>query len=417
MKMRSNIFNKFTSFSKIISDKNPNENNLWKRNLVFISLAQFMTMIAMSSLIPFMPFYIRELGITDLSDAKLWSGLVFAGPYFLSIIAAPIWGSVGDKYGRKIMIARAVFGLTIAVFLMGFVQTAGQLLALRIFQGAVSGMIAAALSFVSANTPENRSGWAIGILQGSLSAGQVVGPFIGGIISDAIGIRSVFFIVSGFIFVSGFLVLIFVKENKITSSGRNAAGFAKSLRYVFRHRMILVILLLIFLSQSGIFFTNPVFPFFVEELGVPKKVLSTVTGSLFAIIGFFSILFASYWGKKNDKRDFRVVLMPASFFVGALMILHLAAPSYLYLFPIRAVIGIFFPALIPTLYTALNRRAPISNKGGVMGIASSFTLLGSLLSFLTCGIVSSNFGIEPAFIISGGLLILVSGITFIIKKY
>jgi hypothetical protein len=220
MKMRSNIFNKFTSFSKIISDKNPNENNLWKRNLVFISLAQFMTMIAMSSLIPFMPFYIRELGITDLSDAKLWSGLVFAGPYFLSIIAAPIWGSVGDKYGRKIMIARAVFGLTIAVFLMGFVQTAGQLLALRIFQGAVSGMIAAALSFVSANTPENRSGWAIGILQGSLSAGQVVGPFIGGIISDAIGIRSVFFIVSGFIFVSGFLVLIFVKENKITSSGQ-----------------------------------------------------------------------------------------------------------------------------------------------------------------------------------------------------
>lgn len=393
MNLRFNIFNKFSS-----------DYNLWKRNLFFVSIAQFVTMVGMSSAIPFLPLYIRDLGISDPDQAKLWSGIVFSGPYFLSIIFSPIWGTLGDKYGRKLMIIRALIGLSVSVFLMAFAQNVIQLFLLRVLQGAASGMVAAALAFVSANTPETRSGYAIGILQGSLSAGNIIGPFFGGIISDAFGIRPVFIIVSVLCLISALLIGVYVKEQINKSTQKSFSAIFNNIKFVKSRPEILQLMILIILTQAGIMFTNPIFPYFVEDLNAPKEYLSTITGVLIAIVGFFSIFFAPVWGKRNDKKDFRKTLRVASFVMGSALLLHLTAQNYLWLFPLRAVMGIFFAAMIPTIYSALSKKVKSDNKGGIMGLASSSTLFGSLISFLTCGLVTSQFGINSAFIFSGILL-------------
>jgi DHA1 family multidrug resistance protein-like MFS transporter len=386
------------------SEEHPN----WKRNLLLISAAQLITMLGMSAIVPFMPLYVIHLGITNPVQAKLWSGLIFAGPYMLSIFAAPIWGSLGDKYGRKMMISRAVFGLTIALFLMGFTQNVWQLFILRILQGAISGMISAALAFVSADTPISRSGYAIGYLQGSLSAGNIAGPFLGGIISDFGGIRTVFFVVSGLTLISGILVQLFVIEYKDSSISKEVTSIISNLQFALKLPGVSFILLLIILSQAGINFTAPIFPYFVDSLGSPKNLLSTITGSLLAIVGLMTIIFAPIWGRRNDRKDYRKTVMISTFIIGFAIILHIFAPNYIYLFPLRALIGVFFAAIIPTLYATLNRFAPIDHKGGIMGIASSATLFGSLVSFLSCGVISSIFGLNSAFIVSGLLMFSVS---------
>lgn len=381
---------------------------IWQRNLLFVSIAQFVTMVGMSSVIPFLPLYIRDLGISDPETARLWSGIVFSGPYFLAIIFSPIWGTLGDKYGRKLMIIRALIGLAIAVFLMSMAQNVYQLFALRIFQGAASGMISASLAFVSANTPETRSGYGIGILQGSMSAGQIIGPFIGGILSDITGIRPVFIIVSALCGVAAVLVSVFVKEEKIKAKGNTLKAFFLNFKFVNKRPVMLQLMILVVFTQAGLIFTNPVFPYYVEELGAPEKYLSSITGILIGTIGFLSIFFAPVWGRRNDKKDFRKTLKIASSIIGTAFILHIFMPNFWAVFPLRAVIGIFFPAMIPTLYSALSKRAPRENRGGIMGLASSSTLLGSLIAYLTCGIVSSKFGIAWAFIISGALLFMVA---------
>lgn len=406
-KFQSTIINRLNSIKDIITTERDSD-SAWKRNLLFISIAQFITMAGMSSAIPFLPLFIRDLGITDPEKAKIWSGLVFSGPYMLSIIATPIWGSLGDKYGRKPMIIRALFGLTIAVGLMGFVQNVTQLFALRIFQGAVSGMIASGLGFVSANTPDERSGFAIGILQTSLSAGNIFGPFIGGIISDAFGIRNVFFLVSLLSLISGILIIFFVHENKLGDIDKNKFALFSNIRYIIKNNEIFRIVALILLAQGAINYANPIFPYFVEELGAPAKYLSSITGSLFAIVGFFSILFASTWGRRNDKKHYGKTLRISTTVIGVAAILHIFVPNYIYLFPLRAIVGIFFAAVIPTLYSALSKRAPLDKKSGLMGIASSATLLGSLIAFLTCGIITAEYGNQAAFIISAGILFLVA---------
>lgn len=380
------------------------EQNLWKRNLVIISIAQFITMIGMSSAIPFLPLYIRDLGVTDPQQAKLWSGIVFSGPYYLAILFSPLWGSLGDKYGRKLMIIRALLGLSVAVFLMSFAQNVYQLFLLRVFQGAASGMIAAALAFVSANTPEARSGYAIGILQGSLSAGNIIGPFFGGIISDAMGIRPVFYIVAALCFLSAITVSIYVKEKITKSTQKSFKAVIDNIKFI-RHRPVLLkLMIIIIITQAGLMFTNPVFPYFVEDMGAPKEYLSTITGLLIAIVGFFSIFFAPVWGKRNDKKDYKKTLKVASIVIGVATIAQIFVPNYLYVFPLRGIMGIFFAAMIPTIYSALSKRAPKENRGGIMGLASSSTLFGSLIAFLSCGFITPVLGNNSAFIISGLLL-------------
>jgi len=373
-------------------------------------------MIGMSACVPFIPFFIRELGIERSNEIQLWSGLIFAGPYFLSIITVPIWGILGDKYGRKLMILRAIFGLAVSVTLMGFSQNVTQLFALRIIQGAVSGFIAAALSFISANTPEEKSGYAIGILQSSMSAGNIIGPFFGGIASDLWGVRYTFYIVGALCLISGLLIYFFIQEKKVILTQSNGNNIFKNIHFAINKLKLGRFLVLIVISQAGIVFVNPIFPLFIEQLKAPRLYLSTITGGLIGLVGVFSIIFAPTWGRRNDKKDYHKTLIVSSGICAFATILHIVVPNYLFLFPLRSVLGIFFAALVPTLYTVLSKKSSFEHKGLVMGLASSANLLGSLLSYLLCGIVASSLGMVACFIISAILLFLVSIITITDNK-
>lgn len=391
-------------YSIITTDKKS-----WQRNLIFIVLAQLIAMAGMSSCVPFLPVFVRQLGISDMNEVKFWSSIVFAGPYVLSIILVPVWGKLGDRYGRKIMLVRSIIGLSIAMFLMGFAQNVVQLFLLRVLQGAVSGFIASSLSFVSAETPVERTGFAMSLLQSAQSAGNIIGPFAGGVLSDLFGIRPVFFVVALLCLISGILVIAFVRE---TNFKRNSTEKQKKFGFknVWKNRGLRLLLLFILISQAGIHFTSPVFPFFIEELNIPEGYLSTITGFMVGIVGILSIIFAPKWGRRNDKKDFKKTLSNASLIVGASTILQLIVNNWLMLIPFRIIIGVFIAAIIPTLYSTLSKKSDQDHIGETMGFASSANLLGALISFLLCSYVSSNFGIEWVFIISGLMLISVPAI-------
>ncbi|MBL0107881.1 MAG: MFS transporter [Ignavibacteria bacterium] len=137
--------------------------------------------------------------------------IVFSGPFILSFLLTPVWGVLGDRFGKKKMVLRAIFGLAVSQFLIGLSANVWQLFAFRMVQGAISGFIASSLALVSASTPKERSGYSIGILQTSISSGTVIGPFIGGFIADMTSYRTVFFITSAICFFSGLLVIINVR--------------------------------------------------------------------------------------------------------------------------------------------------------------------------------------------------------------
>ncbi|MER3329360.1 MAG: MFS transporter, partial [Candidatus Kapaibacterium sp.] len=361
-------------------------------------VAQFIAMIGMSGVFPFLPLYVRELGVTDPDEAKFWSGMVFAGVYISAVIMIPIWGSLGDKYGRKFMTVRAIFGLALSVVLMAFAQDVYQLFFLRVLQGTMSGMIASSLSFVSANTPENKSGFAIGWLQSSIAAGQVFGPFFGGLMADFIGIRYVFLAVGLLCALAAILVMASLQEREFVRRTDKKYGIIWNIKFIFRDKVFFKLMTLIVLVQMGVQFTIPIFTYFVEEKGAPDDLLATVTGILFGVIAVFNIIFSPKWGRRNDDKIWQKTLKISAAISAIMYLLHILVPNFYYLIPIRAVIGIFYAALIPTLYSALSKRTIPQQKGGIMGLASGANLLGSLISFLFAGVISSVFGMDMNFI-------------------
>lgn len=387
------------------------EDDIWKKNLIIMSITQFIVMVGMSSCVPFLPLYIFDLGVDSMAEAQVWSGFIFGGPFMLSILFVPLWGVLGDKYGQKLMVLRAVAGLGITVSLMGFAQTPAQLLALRIIQGAISGFVAASLGFISANTPRERSGFAIGLLQSSLSAGNILGPSIGGILSDISGFRSVFVLVGVLCLICGLLVWFFVKEDRSLYGSKDKPGIMDNLRFVAGKADLKILLIMVLAAQGGVLFTNPIFPYFVEKLNAPGEYLSTITGVLIGIVGVFSIFFAPLWGRRNDSGDFRTTLRLGAGVSGMAIAAHILMPEWYWLFPLRIIIGIFFAAIVPTIFSAISKRTGKDNSGGIMGLASSATILGSFISFVSSGFIASNFGMEWCFVVSGSMLLLVALLT------
>lgn len=360
----------------------------------------------MNACVPFLPLYVRELGVSGESAERFWSGLVFAGPYFLSVVFVPIWGNLGDRYGKKLMIIRAILGLSLSMFLMGFARNVWQLFLLRVFQGATSGFIAANLGFTVANTPDERKGYAVGFLQSSHSAGTIVGPLVGGVISDLFGFREVFFAIAFFSIVSALIIGALVKEiNKIQNE--KSEGLFEVLREVastpaYRYPMIMIVF-----AQVGIFMTFPLIPFYLEYLGAPRSYLSSLTGIMVGISGVFNIIFAPLWGRWSDRKNIANLIRKASLILALVMLLHSIAINYLLLFPLRIVLGMSIAGLVPLLYTYLGKGAKPEKIGSIMGIASSANLFGSLLAFLGTALISSNINLSLSFAISGIVLIVV----------
>ena len=121
----------------------------WKRNLAVTWIAELLAISGFSLVLPFLPYYVQELGITEQSQVALWSGLLLSSQSAVMAVASPIWGTVADRFGRKPMVVRAMIGAGLTMGVMGFAQNVYQLLALRILMGVLTGTITAA----TANRP------------------------------------------------------------------------------------------------------------------------------------------------------------------------------------------------------------------------------------------------------------------------
>lgn len=367
-------------------------------------MAQFVAMVGMSMVVPFLPFYIRELGVTNPDELEHWSGIVFSGPFILSFLLTPVWGVLGDRFGKKNMVLRAIFGLAVSQFLIGLSANVWQLFLFRMVQGAISGFIAASLALVSASTPKERSGYSIGILQTSISSGTVIGPFIGGFIADMTSYRTVFFITSAICFISGMLVIFNVREPTSDETKKLYSVF-QNYEYVFKRNNILVVMLCITSIQISITVAQPVFALFVESMTKGTEYISTLTGAIFGTLGIFSVISSPWWGRRNDTKSFKKNITIAICGAGLAYMVHTFVTNPYMLFPVRAFLGLCIGGIIPVLYAYINKNIDDDRKSGVMGIASSFTLLGNLLGPLLCTLLLYEIELRYIFLIAGLFLL------------
>ncbi len=379
----------------------------WRRTLYVIWAAQFIAMMGMSLVVPFLPFYIRDLGVTNQEEVARWSGLVFSGPFFLSFFLIPFWGYLGDRYGRKLMVIRALFGLAVSQALIGLAQNVEMLLLFRMLQGAVSGFIAAALALVSASTPQEKSGYSIGLLQTATASGSLIGPLAGGSLADAFGYRPLFFLVALLCVVAGVLVIRYVREDPRTRVKReDQQPLITNFRYAFRSPRIRVALAVIFFAQVSALMIQPVFALYIEFLAPSQTLIATLTGAIFSIAGLFMVISSPWWGKRNDIKSYKKTLMIAISGAAIAYGLQGLVTSPYHLLPLRALQGFCMGGILPTLYSYISKHAELSRRGAIMGIASSFHILANMVGPTMGGYVASHFGVRQNFFVTGGILVM-----------
>ena len=240
----------------------------WQRTLYIAFFAQLMTAVGFSSIFPFLPLYVKELGSTTGTSLELLAGLVFSGQALTMMIASPFWGMLADRFGRKLMVERAMFGGSLILLWMAFARSAEELVLLRLVQGLITGTVSALNALVAAAAPRERVGYAMGLLQSGLAGGVALGPLIGGTVADLLGYRAAFYVTASLLFLAGVLVLVGIREQKPAPSAEadETQGVLKLWHDVLSSPGVRVAYLMRFLTQLGRMMVIPVMPLFLAML-------------------------------------------------------------------------------------------------------------------------------------------------------
>ena len=378
----------------------------WQKNLYSLWFAQLIAAMGLSLIIPFLPLYLRELGVVEKEAVKIWSGFIFSAPFMVSAFLQPLWGMLGDRRGRKPMVVRAMLGLALANFLLGFAQTPTQVLILRFLQGSLAGFVAPSLALMASCTPREKTGQALGTLQSALVTGMIIGPLLGGVLAHFMGYRPIFFWTAFFCFAGAMLVLRFVKEDFVRKEKEKRATLGENLRFVFRSPELRVLIILMILVQLSIVIVAPFLSLYVEYLEFSPEYIGLMTGVVFGITGVANAVTAPFWGKRVDRMGYRKVLNNSLLGI-SLFSLPQAFVTHVYqLLILRAGLGVFVSGVIPTINTIVQRSTSEKDRGGIYGIFQSALLVGNMAGPLLGGFLSASLGLRWIFLINALIFVI-----------
>jgi len=389
----------------------------WKKNLYVVFFAEMIAITGMAFVIPFLPFYVKELGISDVKQIANWSGLLIGAPSLIMVIVSPIWGCLADRVGRKPMIERAMFGGAITIFLMAWATNVYQLFLLRLMQGALTGTIAACTALISSSSPSKKMSYSLGLLQTGIFLGSFLGPLLGGLSADILGFRNSFRITATLLFISGFLILFLVEEKFVPSIRKQQViPFNKRMALLFNNRPLLIMFFVLFLVQFSIKSISPIFPLFMETIVSNPNTVSSFTGLMFALTGLMAAFTAVNVGKFIEKKPSMSLLTLSLFGTGLFFLPQGFASNITQLALMRIGLGLFYGAIIPIANTIISLSAPSEHRGKVFGVANSTTFLGNIFGPVFGGIVMTAFNLQTVFVLTGCILLLAGFILFLFFK-
>jgi DHA1 family multidrug resistance protein-like MFS transporter len=256
----------------------------WSRNLTILLSAIAVEEIGWSLTAPFLPLYIRELGIGDPKAAALWAGLVMGASLAISCAMTPVWAALADRLGSKLILLRALLALALTNVAVGLVGTVDQLLTVRLVSAFFTGLVPLSYAIITSSAPQPRLAQSVAHLQTVTIAAAALGPLIGGMMVDRIGVRPGYFYASALCGCAFLLVLLRFHNPPPAASALAAPTQTRGLRAAILSLLPFVVVL--FLVQSIDRSFQPLIPIYVDELG----------GAVAGGVGFWSGLTVSLAG-------------------------------------------------------------------------------------------------------------------------
>jgi MFS transporter, DHA1 family, multidrug resistance protein len=363
-------------------------------------------MLAFGFVLPFLPLYLKEIGVSPDSAVVFWSGALVTSTGVSLAIFSPIWGALADRHGRKVMVLRSLLVGGLIIALMGLLQNVGQFLVLRILQGMFTGTIAAATALVAGIVPRERLAVSMGQLQTSVYVGISAGPVLGGVIAQAIGIRGTFFVAGAMLAAAGLFVWQFVHEHFIPPSPARRPGFFETLRLALRSRTLMPLMVTLMLVQLSTAIVFPILPLYVERLSSAGDPIKFYAGLAFGATAVFSALAAISYSRLVDRSGYRRILIFACFGAALFFLPQAFAQAIGEFLLLRAGLGIFFGVLIPATNAIVGLSTPAELRGSAYGLTSGATAVGNAVGPLLGSTIAAGFGYSAVFIATAAVLAL-----------
>lgn len=381
----------------------------WKINLYILMVGNFLVMAGMTMIMPFLSLYLQQdLGLTDEHEIGVWAGIIFAANFVTSFLFQPLWGKLAEKYGRKMMLLRSGFGMSIVMLLMGFATAPWHLLILRMLNGVISGFMPAAVSLVSSSTPKERMGFAMGTLQSGGTAGAILGPFIGGLMADNFGFRPIFYITGTLLFLASVITWLLVHEkfDRAAAAMKEQVSVLKGFRDLMVIRQLPVLLTVTFLIQFAMLSPMPLIPLYVQHLHGTSENLAFYAGFVGSVTGISNMICSPVLGKLSDRIGATRILLICLAGSAVMTIPQAFADSVGMLLVFRFLLGCFMGGLIPTVNALVRQYTPDGKESRAFGFNTSALSLGNMMGPVVGGALSGWIGIEGLFILAGVLLFL-----------
>lgn len=352
-----------------------------RRNLVILFFTLVVVMMGFGMVIPIMPFYIDSMGASgrDL-------GLLMATFGLMQFIFAPVWGSLSDRFGRKIFLVIGVVGNGVAMLFFGLSTQLWMLFASRALSGILSSAtLPTAMAYIGDSTSEDDRGGGMGVVGAAMGMGMVIGPGIGGWLAGT-SLSMPFFFAAGLSAVALIFILLALpeslpQEKRVASSGGiQGPQFRQMWSALFSP--IGILLLMAFILSFGLTNFESVFGLFsLERHGYgPQRV-----GTILTVIGTASALMQGVLTGPLTKRWGDVLLLRLSLIGSAIgFLLMLLANNYATVL-ITVSVFVLSNSLLRPVISSLTSKRYTEGQGIAMGLNNAFMSLGRIAGPIWAG--------------------------------
>ncbi len=386
---------------------------LARRNFVLVCLAQFCLALAISIIEPLLPIYVASFGV---SYAVV--GFVMSSFGLTRVFVEIPGGILTDRLGRRPVL---LVGFALAMsshLLAGFAQSYLELIIARMIVGAGSAlaMIAGVIYVSEISSPSHRQ-QDIARYQSMWSMGGILGPTLGGLLSDNFGIRFIFFIAVGITCI-GIIIVLRMQFSQTPILSRDTIQRSQ-LTAMIKNPIILVLCtatFIMFFMYSSI--RGTMIPLYGVDI---LQLTSTQIGIVFSITSLVTVIGLNVLVPRLEVIISRQQLLVLSLATCVFAVTVISATSNFVTLALTAVpLGIGFSLLQPTPFTMILDTAQPENRGLMVGLLRTTGDVGIIVGpILVGGLLDIGFIHNIFYVIAGiiGIFTCISWMIFYQTKY
>lgn len=366
----------------------------WKRNLVFVWLSQFLSIGGFMFCLPFAPYYIQALGVTDPFKLKMAVMLFGMATPMTMAFAAPVWGTLADRYGRRIMLLRANAAAVLILAGMGMADSVAWLIVWRLAQGFFTGTLTASQAMVAVHTPNHRSGLALGALSAAVNSGGLAGAFLGGLTAEVYGYRTAFYVAAALMALAFLCVALGTRESRPARVDKPTPLFRWGLPELHGTMPIVSLVALIAIVRH---FDQSFYPLLVQDIHGSLEGAAIWAGSSHALCAVAGILAGFVVGHLADRIAPARIAMWSAAAAMVFVLPHMFLNDMYGIMTTRFFLFFCIGAIDPIFHIWMAKSVPAEKRASVFGWACTARCLGWMMAPAASGVIAATLNLRAIY--------------------